>query len=103
MTRSMLKQKQMPKAFWAETVDCVVYILNRSPTRSLRNMTSQEAWSGQKSGVGHLRVFESIAYAHVTKQRRIKLDDRSAEFVLIDYDSQGPRATSCTIHVATKS
>ena len=51
-------------------------------------MTSQEAWSGRKSGVGHLRVFESITYAHVTKQRRIKFDDRSAEFVPIGYDSR---------------
>jgi len=41
MARSMLKQKQMPKAFWAEVVDCAVYVLNRSPTRSLWNMTPQ--------------------------------------------------------------
>ena len=83
MERSMMKQKQIPKAFCAEAVDCVVYILNRSLTRSLWNMTPQEAWSRQKPGVGHLRVFGSIAYAHVPKQRRTKLDDRSAEFVLM--------------------
>ena len=29
----------------------------------------------------------SIAYTHVRKQRRTKLDDHSAEFVLISYDS----------------
>ena len=28
MARSMLKQKQMPKTFWAEAVDSVIYILN---------------------------------------------------------------------------
>ena len=39
-------------------------------------------------GIRHLRVFGSIAYAHVPKQRRIKFDDRSAEFVLIGYDSR---------------
>ena len=50
-------------------------------------MTPQEAWSGQKPGVGHLRVFGSITFAHVPKQRRTKLDDRNAEFVLIGYDS----------------
>jgi len=65
-------------------------------------MMPQEAWSGRKSGVEHLRVVGSITYAHVLKQRRLKLDDRSAEFVLIGYDS-GPRATSYTIHVAAKS
>jgi len=40
----------------------------------------------RKPGVGHLRVFGSIAYAHVPKQKRTKLNDRSTEFVLIGYD-----------------
>ena len=30
----------------------------------------------------------SITYAHVPKQRRTKLDDHSAEFFLIGYDSR---------------
>ena len=51
-------------------------------------MTPQEAWSRQKPGVGHLRVFGSITFAHVPKQRITKFDDRSAEFVLIGYDSR---------------
>jgi len=76
----------MPNAFWAEAVDCAIYLLNCYPTRSPWNMTLQEAWSGRKPGVEHLRVFGSIAYAHVPKQRRTKLDDRSAEFVLIGYN-----------------
>ena len=102
MTRSMLKQKQMPKAFWVEAVNYVVYILNRSPTRSLWNMTLREAWSGRKSGVRHLRAFGSIAYAHVPKKRIAKLDDRSANLFL-SAAIQGPRATSFTFHVAAKS
>ncbi|KAF8378940.1 hypothetical protein HHK36_028365 [Tetracentron sinense] len=87
MVRSMLKSKQMPNAFWAEAVECAVYLLNRCPMRSVWNMTPQEAWSGRKPSVGHLRVFGCIAYAHVPKQRRTKLDDRS-EHVLIGYDSR---------------
>ena len=51
-------------------------------------MTPQEAWSGRKPGVGNLRVFGSIAYAQVPKQRKTKFDDHSAEFVLISYDSR---------------
>jgi len=78
----------MPKAFWAEAVDCVVYILNRNLTRSLWNMMPQEAWSGRNLEVGHLRVFGSIAYTHVPKQGRTKLDNRCAEIVLIGDDSR---------------
>ena len=50
-------------------------------------MTPHDAWSGRKPRVGHLRVFGSITYAYVPKQKRTKLDDCSAEFILICYDS----------------
>ena len=33
-------------------------------------------------------MFGSIAYAYVPKQRRTKLDDHSAEFVIIGYNSR---------------
>nr|GEW75748.1 retrovirus-related Pol polyprotein from transposon TNT 1-94 [Tanacetum cinerariifolium] len=88
MVRSMLKTKKMPKEFWAEAVDCVVYLLNRCPSKSLDNKTSQEAWNGLKPTVSHLRVFGSIAYVHVPSQRRLKLDDRSEKHVFVGYDKQ---------------
>ena len=86
MARSMLKSKNMPEEFWAEAVACTVYVSNRSPTKSLKDVTPQEAWSRQKPSVSHLRVFGSIAYVHVPKQERSKLDDRSEKFIFIGYD-----------------
>ena len=86
--RSMLKSKRMPKEFWAEAVDCAVYLSNRSPTRSVWGKTPQEAWSGRKPGISHLRVFGSVAYAQVPEQKRSKLDDRSEKYVFIGYDSR---------------
>ena len=86
--RSMLKSKRMPKEFWAEAVDCAIYLSNRSPTRSVWGKTPQEAWSGRKPGISHLKVFGSIAYAQVPKQKRSKLDDRSEKYVFIGYDSR---------------
>ncbi|KAG6437197.1 hypothetical protein SASPL_102108 [Salvia splendens] len=50
-------------------------------------MTPQEAWSGRKPGIAHLRVFGSKAYAHVPDQTRNKLDDKSKPFIFIGYDS----------------
>ena len=35
MARSMLKTKKIPKEFWVEAGDCAVYLLNRSPSRSV--------------------------------------------------------------------
>ncbi|KAL4376201.1 hypothetical protein GQ457_02G024740 [Hibiscus cannabinus] len=87
MARSMLKAKNMPKEFWAEAVSCAIYLSNRSPTKNVDNVTPQEAWSGRKPSVRHIRVFGSIAYAHVPDQGRLKLDDRSSKYVFIGYDS----------------
>ena len=50
-------------------------------------MTPQEAWSGRKRGIAHLRVFGSKACAHVLDQTRSKLDDKSKPFIFVGYDS----------------
>nr|GEZ60125.1 retrovirus-related Pol polyprotein from transposon TNT 1-94 [Tanacetum cinerariifolium] len=84
----MLKTKKMPNEFWAEAVDCAVYLLNRCPSKSSDNKTPQEAWNGLKPTVSHLRVFGSIAYVHVPSQRILKLDDRSEKHVFVGYDKQ---------------
>ncbi|GJT59267.1 retrovirus-related pol polyprotein from transposon TNT 1-94 [Tanacetum coccineum] len=84
----MLKNKKMPKEFWAEAVDCAVYLLNQYPPKSLDNKTPQEAWNGMKPTVSHLRIFRSIAYVYVPSQRRSKLDDRSKKHVFVGYDKQ---------------
>ena len=76
VARSMLKSKKLLKEFWVEVVACAVYLSNRSPTRSVWGKTPQEAWSGRKPGISHLRVFGSIAYVHVLDERRAKLDDK---------------------------
>jgi hypothetical protein len=49
--------------------------------------TPQEAWSGRKPGISHLRVFGSIAHVHVPDERRTKLDDKSESFIFIGYDT----------------
>ena len=87
MARSMLKGKNLPNEYWAEAVACAVYILNRSPTKIVKNMIPQQEWSG-KHCVFHLRVFGCIAYAHVTKEVRSKLDDKGEKCIFIGYDEQ---------------
>ena len=54
MDRCMLKAKNMPKEFWAEAISYAVYLSNRSPTRSVKDKTPQEIWSGRKPNVDNL-------------------------------------------------
>jgi hypothetical protein len=40
MARSMLSYKKLSNEYWAEAVACSVYLLNRSPTVSIKNLVS---------------------------------------------------------------
>jgi hypothetical protein len=84
MARALLKQRGMSAVFWGEAVVMVVYILNRSPTKTLNGRTSYEAWHGRKPAVSHLRVFGCLAFGkelgHIGK-----LDDRSTPGVFTGY------------------
>ncbi|GMI83498.1 hypothetical protein HRI_002019000 [Hibiscus trionum] len=51
-------------------------------------MTPNEAWNGKKPGIGHLKIFECIAYAHIPEQIRKKLDDRGEKCIFIGYDER---------------
>ena len=63
------------------------YLTNKYLTKNVRDQAAQEAWSGRKSGVKHLRIFGSISYAHVPHQGRAKLDDHSVKYVFVAYDA----------------
>jgi hypothetical protein len=38
--------------------------------------------------VSHLKIFDSVAYAHILDQRRVKLDDKSLKLIFIGYDER---------------
>jgi transposase InsO family protein len=65
MVRCMLKSKGVPSKYWGEAINTAVYLLNRSPTKSLDGKTPYEAWHGKRPRVDHLRTFGCIA--HVKK------------------------------------
>ena len=85
MARSMLKDKSLGNEFWVEAVHTSIYILNRCPTKAVLNLTPKEVWLGHKPSVSHMKVFGCIAYAHVPKEKRRKLDDKSVKCIFIGY------------------
>lgn len=86
MARSMLKGKNLHHSFWAEAVHTAVYVINRSPMKAVRNITPKEAWSGRKPQVKHLRVFGSVAYVHIPKEKRHKLEEKSLKCIFVGYN-----------------
>ena len=86
MVRSMLKEKQLPRVFWGEVVNTSVYLLNRSPTKSLEGKTPYEAWSRIKPNVDHLRVFGCLAHVKTVLGNLKKIEDRSKPMVFFGYE-----------------
>ncbi|KAM1826104.1 hypothetical protein ACFX13_025496 [Malus domestica] len=83
MVQSMLSEKQVPKTFWPEVVNCTVHVLNRSPILVVKSKTPEEAWNGLKPSVEHFRVFGCVSHVHVPDSKRVKLNAKSLKCVFL--------------------
>jgi len=83
--RCMLDDAGLSKMYWAFPVSVGVYLKNRTPTRSVAGNTPYEAWhaSGRKPSLKHLRVFGCLAFVHVPKEERKKLDYRATPGIFV--------------------
>ncbi len=66
-------------------MNTAVYIKNRCPTKVLDSNTPQEAWTGTKPDVSHLRVFGCKTFAHIPDEKRSKLESKSIPCVFLGY------------------
>jgi len=96
IVQSILKNKSVPKQFWAEAITCAVYLSNLSSSRSVHDMTPQEAWSNKKPSVSYLHIFGSIGYIHVLDEKRSKLNEENNKLSSLAM-IQAPNDTSSTI------
>lgn len=48
-----------------EMMKCLVYMLNRCSTLTIKDATPKEAWIGAKPFVHHFRVFGCISLMHI--------------------------------------
>ena len=85
MARSLLKAKKVPGEFWGEPVSTAVFILNRSPTKSVDGKTPFEAWHGYKPDVHYKRAFGCVVHVRETRPGLKKLDDCSRPMIFVGY------------------
>ena len=88
MAQSMMKEKHRSNEYWGDVVTCSVYILSRTPIKSVKDRVAQQAWSGKCSSISHLRIFGCVAYAHVPKELTRKLDYRSHKCIFVEFDTE---------------
>jgi hypothetical protein len=82
----MIHDHHLPMFPWAEASMEIVYVHNRSPHKTLRNMTPEEAFTRVKPEVGHFRIFGCPIYIHVPNEKRTKLDPSCRKGTFVDYN-----------------
>jgi hypothetical protein len=81
----MTQSKGLSQKYWVEAINCANYIVNRTPTKSLKNITLKEAWNKIKPDVSQLCVFDSITWAHIPDEKTKALQPKSLKCVFVGY------------------
>ena len=78
----------LPTYFWSEAISHAQYLINRSPTRVNRGTTPEAKYIGKTPNISNLRIFGCVAYVHVPKERRRKLDSKTIQCLFIGFDNK---------------
>jgi hypothetical protein len=84
-TRAILHDRGLPIHLWAEACNTAVYVQNRCPHRVLGMSTPEEAFTGKKLDVSHLKKFGSYVFVHVNKDVRKKLEPAAEVGIFVWY------------------
>jgi hypothetical protein len=84
--RAMLSYARLPRRLWSEALMAACYLRNRLPVGP-GNKSPEEAYSGQKPSVAHIRVWGCVAYANLALVQRggDKLAPNAIRTALVGY------------------
>jgi hypothetical protein len=85
MANCMIQSKGLSLKYWTEAINCANYIVNLTPTKALKNITPEEAWTKIKPDVSHLCVFDSTTWAHILDEKRKALQPKSEKCIFVGY------------------
>jgi hypothetical protein len=80
----MLQDAGLPERFWEDAIAIACYIRNRIPVGP-KGMTPEEAYSGKKLYIGHLRAWGCLAYYYIPLEKRYKLEPTAVKTCFIGY------------------
>ena len=86
--RSMFIEARTPNYLWAEAVNTMNYLTNRSPTRANGGVSPYQRLFKKPPSLSHLRIFGCIAYVHEPDERRTKLESKSRKCILVGYSEE---------------
>ena len=85
MTRCILNRSGLDKSYWCEAMMAASDIWNVLPNSVNKDSCPYDMVFKQKSHLDLLRVFGAQFYAHVTKEKRKKLDKSGVKCFFPDY------------------
>jgi transposase InsO family protein len=85
MANCMIQSKGLSLKYSMKAIKCANYIVNYTPTKALKNITPEEAWTKIKPDVSHFRVFGNIAWAHIHDEKRKALQSKSEKCLFVGY------------------
>jgi hypothetical protein len=87
--KALLKAGRLPKHFWPDAIMTKQYLMNRTFSHTTPgNISPIELLTGNKPNLSKLITFGAVAYAHVPKDIRKKLDDTAITCRFIGYSSE---------------
>ena len=95
MTRCLLHDKKLPKKFWVEAINTIVFLLNRLPTKALQKRIPFEAWYGYKPKLLNLKTFGCLCFPYIPQVKRNKLDKKAEPTIFVGYSSNSKGYKIC--------
>jgi hypothetical protein len=83
--KSLLNDQGLSMYLWGEATMTAIYVQNKSLHRILKDMTPEEAFSGKKPNVEHVRIFGCPVYFHIPKDKRNKLEPSRKKGIFVGY------------------
>lgn len=81
----LYSSKNLDKSFWAEALNTVVYILNRTGPSPQKEQSPYELWHKKSVNINFLRVFGSLVSVYVPKETRLKWDPKNKQGIFLGY------------------
>ena len=92
--RAIMSENNFPPKLWGECIKAAAYLKDRTPTRTLKDMTPHEAYYGSKPDISHLRELGCRTFILTQSERHRKIYNRSIEGILVGY-SETSKAYQC--------
>ena len=76
----------LSNSFWIYAVEAKIHVYNVTPIIWADYKSLKELWSSEKPDISHLRVFRCLAWVHILKKWRHKLEPKSQEMIFVGYE-----------------